>query len=251
MLWIFLCTLMHLSDLCLFSSTLHSFLHFCSVSFLVHTRIWELMVSNSSNPPSPLRKKLVMHEAAATACVNDAEIQINNANSRKKLSLLSAQSTTTSHPAEALVTPTPSPQSLSQFLDFGLRLWPIGPSAGVENNQKDGGRGEKMTLHLRINICSIKAAVLVLYWVEELRKHFYDRWFYGGKWALLKLPASSGKSKQKIGFIPVFVNSSEPHFKPKAWVSQSVSQSVKECLQHNDARCNKAGRVILMMLFRI
>ena len=79
-LWICLCTLMHLSDLCLFSSTLQSFFHFCSVLFFVHTHTWEILVSNSSNPPSQLKKKLVMHEAAARACVNDAEIQINNAN---------------------------------------------------------------------------------------------------------------------------------------------------------------------------
>lgn len=51
-----------------------------------------------------------------------------------------------------------------------------------------------------------------------------------------ELPASFG---------PEFVTSSKTFNKPKVWVSPSV----KEC-PDNDARCNKAGRVVLMM-FRI
>ncbi len=140
------------------------------------------------------------------------------------------------------MSPTPSPSSLSHFW---IWVWGKEPlvSTAVEKNQKDEGRGKKKTLHLHLNISCIKAPIWGLFWVEEMHKYFMMHGFmvenelcatFSFQWWL----------KTKI--YAMFVNSSKTHIKPKVWVSQSV----KECLQHNDACYNKAGRVILMMPFR-
>lgn len=66
------------------------------------------------------------------------------------------------------MSPTPSPSSRSQFLDFGLREGPAVPSTAVEKkNQKMKGGSQKMTLHRLINISCID-----VFFYLELTKHF-------------------------------------------------------------------------------
>lgn len=93
--------------------------------------------------------------------------------------------------------------------------------------KKDEGSGETQTLHVRVNISCTKAPVWVL--------------FLCGSFFFVELSASCDNCKLSY-FIPVFVSSSiKCTLNSK---SGSVSKS------KNDACHNKAGRAILMTLFR-